>query len=271
MERSADELAQTARLEDSYTFARSPVIQSVTDKVCGCGYVGISNMSRPEADEVITQLGLKADTTLLDLGAGAGWPGLYFAKQSGCRVTLLDLPKAGLRIAQERANEDGTADRVDTVRGDATNLPFDAKSFAAITHSDVLCCLLPKKRVLEECRRVIQDQGQMAFSVIDAAPTLSKSRRIKALDSGPEFMDSDQPYGDMLSNTGWRIVSRIDLTPELELVYEGMIQAERDHEGDLRRLCGDVSYEEGQESWAKKLSAVRDGLIKRHLYLAAPT
>jgi ubiquinone/menaquinone biosynthesis C-methylase UbiE len=270
MERSAEELAQTARLEDFYMLSRSPVIQNVTDQVYGCGYIGHSYTTRSEADEIIAELGLNADSALLDLGAGAGWPGLYFAKKSGCTVTLLDLPEAGLLIARERAIEDGMASRVKTVQGDATNIPFDAGSFSNITHSDVLCCLLSKKRVLKECRRVILDTGRMAFSVIDAAPNLSKPGRAKALDAGPEFMDSRQPYSSMLSETGWRVVSQTDLTAELELAYTAMINAERSNEAELRRLGGDDYYDDGQTNWVKKLSAVREGLIRRDLYIVAP-
>ena len=270
MQRSAEELAQTARLENSYELARSPVIQKITDQVCGCGYVGTSYATRAEADWVVSRLGLISDAALLDLGSGAGWPGLYFAKRVGCRVTLLDLPETGLRIARERAAEEGTSERVRTVQGDASELPFDPGTFDFVTHSDVLCCLLPKKRVLEECRRVIRETGRMAFSVIDIAPSLSKPRRAKALDAGPEFIDSEQPYVDMLNETDWRVITRKDLTRELEHAYETLITAERGCEAELRRLGGDDYYEEGQASWQKKLAGVREGLIRREIYVVAP-
>jgi ubiquinone/menaquinone biosynthesis C-methylase UbiE len=270
MERSAEELAQTARLENSYELSRSPVIQKITDQVCGCGYIGISHTTRSEADWVVSRLGLISDAALLDLGSGAGWPGLYFAKRAGCRVTLLDLPESGLRIARERATEEGTSERVRTVHGDASELPFDPDTFDFITHSDLLCCLLPKKLVLEECRRAIRETGRMAFSVIDIAPNLSKPRRAKALDAGPEFIDSEQPYFDMLSETGWRVITRKDLTGELEDAYATMITAERNCEAELRRLGGDDYYEDSQASCEKKLSGVRAGLIRREIYVVAP-
>jgi SAM-dependent methyltransferase len=270
MDRSAEELAQTARLEDSYELARSPVIQNVTDQVCGCGYIGVSNATRFEADEIIEQLKLNTEIDLLELGAGAGWPGLYFAKQSGCKVTLLDLPETGLQIARERALEDRTSERVQTVRGDASILPFGPGTFEAITHSDMLCCLLPKKRVLAECRRVIAETGCMAFSVVDVSPGLSKSRRAKALEAAPEFVDRDQSYVDMLGETGWRIINRLNLTPNFERTYEAQILTERRHEADLRQLRGDDFFEECQATWAQKLAAVRSGLLRRDLYLVAP-
>ena len=92
MTRSVEELAQTARLDDYYQQARSPILQDITNRVCGCGYVGTSYATRSEADLIVSSLALKPGEDLLDLGAGAGWPGLYLAKLSGCRVTLLDIP-----------------------------------------------------------------------------------------------------------------------------------------------------------------------------------
>jgi ubiquinone/menaquinone biosynthesis C-methylase UbiE len=100
---------------------------------------------------------------LLDVGAGAGWPGLYFAHVAGCHLTLLDLPESGLRIARERAVVDGIDAQVQTVQGDAADMPLTASSMSAISHSDVLCCLQKKYETLAECRRVICDGGRMAF------------------------------------------------------------------------------------------------------------
>jgi ubiquinone/menaquinone biosynthesis C-methylase UbiE len=270
MKRSADELAQTARLEDAYELAQSPVIQKITNQVCGCGYIGTSYATRAEADMVAKKLNLNPNMDLLDLGAGAGWPGLYLAKKSGCRVTLLDVPENGLRIARERSVADCTSGRVQIVNGDASNLPFGPGSFAAITHSDVLCCLLSKKRVLEECRRVISNTGRMAFSVIEVATGLSEVERARALDAGPEFVGCEQPYGEMLEETSWEIDARIDRTSELESAYQSLIHVEQKHETDLRSLRGDANYKEGQDVWAKKLMAVRNGFLRRFLYMAIP-
>jgi len=43
---------------------------------------------------------------------GRGWPGLYFAARSGCRVVLADLPLEGLRVAAGRAAAGGDHPRL---------------------------------------------------------------------------------------------------------------------------------------------------------------
>ena len=77
--------------------------------------------------------------SLLDLGAGSGWPGLYLAKVTGCRVVLADQPAEGLRIARQRALEDGITDRCGIVQSSGDPLPFRSGVFDAVTHTDVLC------------------------------------------------------------------------------------------------------------------------------------
>ena len=70
---------------------------------------------------------------------GRGWPGLYLAATTGCRVVVTDLPLEGLRVAADRAAAEGLATRAATVVAAASGLPFRAGSFDAIVHTDVLC------------------------------------------------------------------------------------------------------------------------------------
>jgi ubiquinone/menaquinone biosynthesis C-methylase UbiE len=73
------------------------------------------------------------------LGTGRGWPGLYLAATTGCQVVLTDLPLEGLRVAANRAAREGLAARTGVVAAAASALPFQAGSFDAVIHTDVLC------------------------------------------------------------------------------------------------------------------------------------
>ena len=64
----------------------------MTHMLCGCGYDVKGYTTRDEARQMSMLLGLQPGNRLLDVGAGAGWPGLYFAKETGCDVVLVDLP-----------------------------------------------------------------------------------------------------------------------------------------------------------------------------------
>ena len=131
--------------------------------------------TRDEARRMARLLGLQPGRRLLDVGAGAGWPGLYFAKETGCEAVLVDLPLSGLQAATQRAAQDRISDRCRVAVADGSRMPFRDGSFDAVSHIDVLCCLEGKRSVLEACRRVVRDDGRMVFAVIWITPDLSRS------------------------------------------------------------------------------------------------
>jgi ubiquinone/menaquinone biosynthesis C-methylase UbiE len=91
-----------------------------------------------QADELARRLGLGPGVRLLDIGAGRGWPSLYLARTYGCEVVLTDQPVAALRDASERARREQLLHLSSFVRASGTRLPFPARVFDAITHTDAL-------------------------------------------------------------------------------------------------------------------------------------
>ena len=92
-----------------------------------------------QTDLLLDALALGADDRLLDLGSGAGWPGLFLALRSGCHVVVSDLTVQGMLQATQRAAADGLSKRARAVVASARHLPFRPDSFDAMVHTDVLC------------------------------------------------------------------------------------------------------------------------------------
>lgn len=264
------ELALKIRFEDAYAISTNPVVQAIERQVCGCDFGGNSWTTREHADDQIRMLGLDAGTEIIDLGAGSGWPGLYMAKQSGCKVTLVDLPEIGLRLAAERADEEGLSGRVATRVADAADLPYPAASFDAISHSDLLCCLVRKRAVLEQCRRIIRPEGRMVFTVISIAPGLSRPDYRRALASAPDFVETEGDYISLLKLAGWQTLDRVDLTEDYRKSCIRQIEADSACQEDLAALLGQSETEERLAGWRTKLDAIRDGLYLRELYFCKP-
>ena len=100
---------------------------------------GITSYTTPEqAGALAEALGLGPGVSLLDVGAGTGWPGVYLAERTGCDVFLTDVPIDAIRTAAARAIRQGVFDRCSFSVGSGTHLPFRARSFDAVVHSDVL-------------------------------------------------------------------------------------------------------------------------------------
>ena len=118
--------------ELKYAATRARAARRVEEAVLG-ETVGLNGYTtKAEAQTLCEHLGLKARTTLLDVGAGQGWPGSHVAEMTGCRLVSTDIPWEALLVAQLRRE---TA----VVQARGGSLPFRGDSFDAIVHADVLC------------------------------------------------------------------------------------------------------------------------------------
>lgn len=270
MYRSETEEELRASFGQTYLRNQLPVMQRIERSVCGCDYGGTSWAPRQEADHVAGKLALRPGQRLMDLGAGSGWPGLYLAALSGCDITLVDLPAEGLAIAAARAEADRLPGVCSVAVADGRALPYGDRSFDAITHSDVLCCLPDKQAVLAECRRTIRDGGQMIFSVISVAPGLSGSDHARAIEIGPPYVAAETGYEEMWRLTGWAAVEQVDQTAQFLDSARIFLEVGRANKAELAELLGEEDCRLRLEKDANRIDAITRGLLRRDLHGLRP-
>jgi ubiquinone/menaquinone biosynthesis C-methylase UbiE len=251
-----------------YELGRSAAVRDLERNVLGCDYGATSWTTRDEAGTVVDLLGLRPRLRLLDVGAGAGWPGLYLAQISGCDVVLTDIPHVGVRLALERAARDGIGERCRAVVSDGTAMPFASHSFDAISHSDVLCCMEAKVELLRECRRVAHTGGPMVFSVIAPAPGLSDAERRLAIESGPEFVDLDGTYPTLLEQSDWRVVQQIDVTDVFAQSIRTSLHLMSAQEDTLVKALGAETYRERVKRREATLTGLDRRVLTRQIFVA---
>ena len=81
---------RSARFNAYYTAAQAPVIDELQRRVLGSAGGGNGHTHVGQLPVLVSALRLGPNSALLEIGAGAGWPGLALASQSGCRVVLTD-------------------------------------------------------------------------------------------------------------------------------------------------------------------------------------
>ena len=271
MPRPPGEQALIDRFSTTYRrLTSSATMLDIERAVCGCDYGCTSWTTRSEADTAAGLLGLRPGVGLLDIGSGSGWPGLYLAQETGCTVTLTDLPPDGLQIARQRAEADGLDETCAIVQADGAALPFRDGGIDALFHSDVLCCLMDKPGVLESCRRVINDSGRMVFSVILIAPGLSDADYAVAADGGPTFIETETPYPEMLQRAGWTITGHSDLTKDYFETFAKMYALEQANEDELVKVHGAEGAAELLARRKATLIPIERGLLRRELFSVVP-
>lgn len=266
---TVEEKSQRSRLNNLYQVGQTPLMLSIERSVCGCDYGATSWTTQSEAEQMVSLLQLKRQAVLLDLGSGAGWPALYLAKLTGCDVALVDLPIEGLRIARRRALLENESSVFWAAVADAAELPFAAASFDALCHSDLLCCLKRKLKVLSDCRRVLRPGGRMVFSVISVLPGLTPADHRRAVNSGPEFIESPASYPALLAETGWTVIEQRDVTAEFTVLTRQRLNAEVHQRSDLKVEQGATEVEEHITRCRSRLLALSEGLLKRELFIVS--
>jgi cyclopropane fatty-acyl-phospholipid synthase-like methyltransferase len=105
--------------------------------VIGSGFGANSYTTMAQAAQVAELLDVGPQSLLLDIGSGAGWPGVYLAQTTGCKVILTDMTIEGLRVAAGRIDTAGVAGAAISASG--ATLPIKNETFDAATCSDVFC------------------------------------------------------------------------------------------------------------------------------------
>jgi ubiquinone/menaquinone biosynthesis C-methylase UbiE len=264
------ELAKRDDFDLAYRRGQLAVVQAVERAVCGCDYGGTSWATQGEAGRIADALELAPGVRMLEVGAGSGWPSLYLARQSGCDVTLVDLPFEGLRIAAQRVVVDGLSGACLAVVADAAHLPFRDGCFDVVNHSDVLCCLVQKREVLAECLRVVRPGGRMAFSVIYVAPGLPAEDHARALETAPEFAWMDAGYPTLLAATGWAIRQQHDHTAEFMANCIRQLHAKDDMRAELEPLSDAADFDARQARMRRRIAVLGQGHLRRELFIVEP-
>lgn len=116
-----------------------------------------------EVQEIVRGLDL-ADRQVLDIGCGTGGPAIVLARESGARVTGLDVEPQLIARARRFAAEAGVADRVDFRLVEPGPLPFAAESFDGVFSKDALIHIPDKPALYREILRVLRPGGVFAAS-----------------------------------------------------------------------------------------------------------
>lgn len=269
MNLTTEEKSQRSRLNDWYQLGQSPLMLSIERSVCGCDYGATSWTTQAEAQEMASLLQLERQTMLLDLGSGSGWPALYMAKITGCDIALVDLPVEGLRIARTRIQQDNNSGACWVAVADAAELPFGAATVDALCHADLLCCLRRKVEVLSDCRRVLRPGGRMVFSVISVVPGLAPADHVRAVTSGPEFIESQASYPVLLAEAGWTVIEQRDITREFTVLTRQRLNAELKQRSKLEVQTNATEVEERITRGRSRSLALSDGLLKRELFIVS--
>jgi cyclopropane fatty-acyl-phospholipid synthase-like methyltransferase len=245
-----------------------PVAREVELLTLGSDFGANGYATLAEVTAVAGMLGLGPGRWLLDVGSGQGWPGLYLARQTGCRVVLTDVPLEGLVTAARRATREDLGGRAWALAARGQMLPLRTGTFDAAIHTDVLCCLRPKQATLRATFHALRQGGRTAFTVIFPAAGLTAADARRAIEAGPPNCGLRTSYPSLLRSAGFVDVEERDLTADYLSTASRKLEVAEQFAADMTGMLGRPEYERIQAERRQAISAIEAGLLRRSLFVA---
>jgi cyclopropane fatty-acyl-phospholipid synthase-like methyltransferase len=256
------------RARQTYEVGEHRVAREVERLTLGSDFGANGYATLTEVSALPGMLGLGPGQRLLDLGSGQGWPGLYLARQTGCRVVLTDVPVEGLVTAARRAIREDLAGRASAIAARGQMLPLRAGAFDAAIHTDVLCCLHPKLATLRSTFQALRPGGRTAFTTIFPAAGLTAADARRANEAGPPNCGLRTSYPSLLRSAGFVDVEERDLTADYFATASRKLHVAEEFAADMIEMLGRQEYERMQAERRQAISAIEAGLLRRSLFLA---
>lgn len=106
---------------------------------------------------LVKWLNKDAPKTVLDVATGTGDLAIAVQKGTNAKVTGLDLSQQMLNVGIEKIKNQKLSDKIDMMKGDAENLPFEDNNFDAVTVAFGVRNFENLEKGLAELRRVVRD------------------------------------------------------------------------------------------------------------------
>jgi SAM-dependent methyltransferase len=116
-------------------------------------------LGREATANIASLLNIQPNFHVLDVGAGIGGPSRYLASKYGCHVTGLDLVEEYCHVADSLAKRVKLDNLLTYRQGDATEMPFDDRTFDVVWTQHASMNIADKKKLYSEMHRVLKPSG----------------------------------------------------------------------------------------------------------------
>ena len=216
-------------------------------------------------------LGLDESTEVLEVASGSGGPALFMVRETGCRVTGVDLHDDGVATANAAAATAGLAERARFMRVDArAGLPFDDGSFDALLSIDSINHMYERQAVLRDWQRVLRPGGRLLFTdPIVVSGMIRREEMVSRSGGMGEFVFTPPGLDEaLLSAAGFEEIRVEDRTPNMAAVAGAWRAARARHQAQLDEREGSEANARFQEflEVVERLAAERR--LSRLVFLA---
>jgi len=221
----------------------------------------VSPGGREMAIELIGQLGLVADSKVLDVGCGLGGSAFVMARDYGLNVDGIDLSKNMLALANAKLSEQGLSNRIKLEWGDCLVLDR-AEIYDAIDSRDVLLHIENKSRLFSVLNQSLRSGGPLLFTDYCCGSQPWSEEFTAYVEDRGYCLHTLADYAELISAAGFEQVVYQDLTDRFIKILESDI--EKIAEMDL----DPASRVKLEQSWRQKVIRSQAGNQRWGLFTA---
>ncbi|MBK7668890.1 MAG: class I SAM-dependent methyltransferase [Sphingobacteriaceae bacterium] len=162
-------------------------------------------------DRLCKEMNLKPGDHVLEIGSGWGGNAIYMAKNYGCYVTSVTISEEQFKLAKERVEKEGLADKVNIILQDYRYL---SGQFDKIVSIEMLEAVGAKfyDAYFKKCHELLKKDGVLALQVITCPDS-----RFESLRTGVDWIQKHIFPGSLLPSVA-AINRAINNTSDLTLV-----------------------------------------------------
>lgn len=215
-------------------------------------------------------LDLNAETLVLDICCGSGGPALFMARETGCRVTGIDVSDSAIRDALRQSAEQQNQSRVNFAVVDASKgLPFESAAFDAVISIDAINHLPDREASFRDFHRILKPGGRLLFTDPITVTGILSSEEI-AVRSQISPM-SFTPKGEderLLRDAGFEVLLADDVTDNMSTTSRRRQDAREKYRDELISLEGEAVFQSMQRFLTVAHKVSIEGRLSRFVFLA---
>lgn len=208
-----------ADVQDYY----SEIGSDITEMLCEEGYLSICGQ---EGAKILAQkAGITKESRVLDIGSGLGGAARHLAKTYGCRVTGLDVTEVNYNEAIKKTKARRLDHLVDFKLGSGLDIPFRASTFNVVWGLDAWAHMTDKDRLIQECARVLEPGGTIAFTDWTEIGEMEEEFRQQVLASmACPYLETFEGYLHLLEKHGFSVSVKEDITEDFVQAYRKLME-----------------------------------------------
>jgi SAM-dependent methyltransferase len=263
-------------VEPPRPLAWTPQRIAAVQRVWGDGFCGPGGPR--ETLGLVEVLGLTAEMSMLDLGAGLGGPARTMAEKYGVWVTGMEREPELAEAGMELSTKAGMTRKVPIALYDPEALELPSAKYDCVFAKECLYVVGDKQRLLAEVRKSLKPRGQLLFTDYVLENTGAGSKALRDWIAGEPIQPtawSLKQFMEALDEIGFhRAITPMDITDEFNArIVKGWetsadVIAKQIRSGRLDRGLIDALVSEA-ELWMYRSNVLTSGDVKLYRFYAS--